>query len=41
MAILLSQPAGVAGMLVGAVVGVLAGSIVYYVHHHVERPSRT
>jgi hypothetical protein len=36
---LLSQPAGVAGMLTGAIVGLAAGAVVYYVHHHVPRPA--
>ncbi|MEP7182891.1 MAG: hypothetical protein ABI886_11955 [Betaproteobacteria bacterium] len=35
---LLSQPAGVAGMLSGATVGAVASAIVYYVHHHLPRP---
>jgi hypothetical protein len=35
---LLSQPAGIAGMLSGAIVGLAAGAVVYYVHHHVPRP---
>jgi hypothetical protein len=36
--VLLSQPAGVAGMASGAAVGAVAGGIVYYVHHHLPRP---
>jgi hypothetical protein len=36
---LLSQPAGVAGMVVGAAVGLVAGSVIYYVHHHLPRAS--
>jgi hypothetical protein len=38
-AMLLSQPAGVAGMAVGAAVGLMAGSVIYYVHHHLPRAS--
>jgi hypothetical protein len=36
---LLSQPAGVAGMLSGATVGAVASAVVYYVHHHLPRPT--
>ncbi len=36
--VLLSQPAGIAGMATGAAVGAVAGGIVYYVHHHLPRP---
>jgi hypothetical protein len=39
LTMLLSQPAGVAGMLIGAVVGLVAGAVVYYVHHHAPRPA--
>jgi len=36
---LLSQPAGIAGMVMGATIGVVAGAVVYYVHHHMPRAS--
>jgi hypothetical protein len=39
MTMLLSQPAGIAGMVVGAVVGLVAGGVVYFVHHHLPRTS--
>jgi hypothetical protein len=35
--LLLSQPAGLSGMIVGATVGLVAGGVVYYVHHHAPR----
>ncbi len=34
---LLSQPAGFAGMVAGAAVGAVAGGIVYHAHHHSQR----
>jgi hypothetical protein len=34
---LLSQPAGIGGMVSGAVVGLIAGAIVYHAHHHARR----
>jgi hypothetical protein len=37
--LLLSQAVGLAGMIVGAAAGAVAGGVVYYVHHHVRRPS--
>jgi hypothetical protein len=33
LTLLLSHPAGIAGMVAGATVGAMAGGVVHYVHH--------
>jgi hypothetical protein len=34
MTMFLSQPAGIAGMIIGAVAGAAVGSVAHFLHHH-------